>query len=110
VRILADIVEACKTNQPVDNEELKYALLVYVSMFNIEHAQFQKELSGKGTIECLRQIRLESSFKMYHTALNKSPKEYLGWDNDPANPAYQKFHAAGSKLIDKIIKKAEEKK
>jgi hypothetical protein len=41
---------------------------------------------------------------MYHDALNKSPKEYLGWNNDPENPDYQKFHAMGSKLVDKALR------
>jgi hypothetical protein len=41
---------------------------------------------------------------MYGKALNKSPKEYLGWNNDPENPEYQKFHAMGSRLVDKALR------
>jgi len=108
MRILADIVEDCKCNKRPDYEELRYALLVYSFMLNMDHRVLRECLtSEKEMAPIIKKMRAENSFNMYHTALNKSPKEYLGWNNDPENPEYQKFHEMGSKLVDKIIAKRE---
>jgi hypothetical protein len=62
-------------------------------------------VEGKMPNEFIRKMKLESGLcTMYGKALNKSPKEYLGWNNDPENPEYQKFHAMGSKLVDKALR------
>jgi len=106
MRILSEIVEATKTNQPVEFEELRYALLVYVSMMNMDHRKLRDTLLAEKPIpEFIRKMKADNSFNMYHNALNKSPKEYLGWNNDPENPEYQRFHEMGCKLIDKIVSK-----
>lgn len=108
MRILADIVEDVKCNKKPDYEELRYALLVYNFMFFMDHKVLGEELSReKETPKFIRDMRLKNSFDMYHNALNKSPKEYLGWNDDPENPEYQKFHEMGSKLVDKVIQKIE---
>lgn len=95
VRNLIDIVEDVKDGNRPDYEELRYALLVYVSMFNIEHRQLREVLMREGA-------QPKNSFDMYKSALNKSPKEWLGWANDPENPDYQKLRKAGNKVIDKV--------
>jgi len=72
-------------------DELRYALLAYVSMFNIEHRQLRDELSNENPQpKFIRDIKLKNSFDMYKGALSKSPKDWLGWNNDPDNPDYQK--------------------
>ena len=93
-----------------DYEELRYSVLVLTSMLNMDHRKLRETLlSEKPKAEFIRKLEADNSFKMYHTALNKSPKEYLGWNNDPENPEYQKFHAMGNKLVDKIIAKHQSK-
>ena len=110
MRTLYEIVEDAKTNTKPDYDELLYALLVYVSMFNLEHHILREELTReKESNKTFKDMKLKNSFGMYHTALNKSPKEYLGWNNDPENPDYQQFHQMGVKLADKFIAKAEDK-
>lgn len=104
MRTLNEIVEMCKGNERLDYDELRYALLVYVSMMNRDHRKLRDTLLAKESRpEFIRKIEAENSFNMYKTALNKSPKEYLGWNNDPENPEYQKFHKMGSKLVDRLI-------
>lgn len=102
MRNLSDIVEDCKLNKVVDPEELKYALLVYVSMMNIASSTIRNmnPTASPGYLV----LQQEHIHNVYHTALNRSPKEYLGWNNDPENPEYQKFHAMGNRLLDKALK------
>ena len=109
MRTLSEIIEMVKCNKRPDYDELKYALLTYVSMMNNDHNQLKRELlSEKRSSAFIRKLEAENSFNMYKTALNKSPKEYLGWNNDPENPEYKKFHKIGNKLVDKLIKKGNE--
>ncbi|MEC0170847.1 hypothetical protein [Paenibacillus graminis] len=87
----------------------KKKLLVYSSMLNIEHRQLREELMrDKPQPQFLRDMKLKNSFDMYKGALNKSPKEYLGWNDAPQNPEYQRMRKSGEKLIDKVIEQVEE--
>lgn len=100
---LFEIVEVVKDGKKPEYEDLKYALLAYVSMFNIEHRQLHEELMrDKPQPQFLRDMKLKNSFDMYKGVLNKNPKEWLGWDNDPDNPNYQRLRDAGSKAIEAI--------
>lgn len=104
MRKLYDIIEDVKDNKKPDYEELRYALLVYESMFILEHRRLREELiSEKETPEFIKELQLRNSFEMFKTALNKSPKEFLGWNNDPENPEYQRFRKASIKLLDRLI-------
>lgn len=72
-------------------EELYYALLIYESMFIIDHRNLINELTTeKETNALLKKMKAEASYDMYKKALDANPKEYLGWNNDPANSEYQK--------------------
>jgi hypothetical protein len=108
LRNLSEIIEECKTNGKPDYEELRYSVLVLISMLNIDHSKLKEALAReKESPKFIKDLQLKNSHDMYRTALSKSPKEYLGWNNDPENPEYQKFHKLGNKLIDKVIKNME---
>lgn len=105
MRTLFEIIEDVKDNKKPDYEELRYALLVYSFMFNMDHRNLREELlQEERTAKFIRELKAQNSFDMAKNALNKSPKEYLGWNSDPENPDYQKFRKAGDKLIEKIMK------
>lgn len=109
MRNLYDIVEDVKDGKKPEYEELRYALLVYVAMFNMDHRNLREELfREKETPEFIRKMKATNSFDMFKKALNSDPKVYIGKD-DPDNPEYQKFRKIGNKLLEKIIKKSEEK-
>lgn len=104
MRTLYEIIKDVKDNKSPDYEELRYALLVYESMFNMNTITLRSILSSDREIpKPIKDLMWENSYKMAHTALNQSPKEYLGWNNDPENPDYQKFRQAGNELIEKIL-------
>ncbi|WHH59140.1 hypothetical protein [Petroclostridium sp. X23] len=105
MRTLSEIIEITKTNGKPDYEELRYSVLVLTALLNMDHRKLRETLlAEKPRQEFIRKLEAENSFNMYKTALNKSPKDYLGWNNDPENPEYQRFHAIGSKLVDKALK------
>jgi len=107
MRNLADIIEECKLNGRPDYDELRYSVLVMTGILNLVNSELVRlYVEGEMPRELIRKMKLDGGVcTMYGKALNKSPKEYLGWNNDPENPEYQKFHAMGNKLLDKIIAK-----
>lgn len=108
MRNLVDIIEDCKDNKKPDYEELRYAVLALAAIQSFDHRKLREVcMDEKPKSEMIRKMIAENSFSMYKTALNKSPKEYLGWNNDPENPEYQDFRKVGNKLLERAIKETE---
>ncbi|MEW8985759.1 MAG: hypothetical protein AB2401_01890 [Bacillus sp. (in: firmicutes)] len=79
MRKLGEIVELVKQGEQPEYDELKYALLAYVSMMNIEHRQLREQLlRDKPQPKFIRDVKVKNSFDMYKGALETSPKEWLG--------------------------------
>ena len=107
MRTLYEIIESAKDGDMPTHEECYWAMLCYEFMFNMDHKNLRDELSGeKPTVGFIKNLRLGNSHKMYYTALNKSPKEYLGESGDPNSLEYQRFRKLGNKILDKVIGKS----
>jgi hypothetical protein len=102
MRNTSEIIEDCKLNKPVDNAELRYSVIALTSLMNMA----MSVLNGfyKENMKIFDKMRIENVRQAYKTVLNKSPKEWLGWNNDPENPDYQRFYAVGSKLVEKALR------
>lgn len=106
MRNLSEIIDDCKTNGRPDYEELRYSVLVMTGILNLVNSELTKlYVEGKMPPEFIRKLKLDGGIcSMYGKALNKSPKDYLGWNHDPENPEYQRFHAMCNKLVEKNLK------
>ena len=105
MRTLYEIIDSAKSGDMPTHEECYYAMLVYEFMFTMDHIRLREELLAENRPpEMIRKLFAENSFRMYKGALDKSPKEYLGWNDNPANPEYQKRRKIGEKILDKAIK------
>ena len=106
MRDLAGIIEACKLNEKPSVDELRYAVIALASLTNMAVSAltkiYENEILSDSPLS--NKIRVENVRRAYGIALNKSPKEWLGWENDPENPEYQRFHAMGVKLLEKALK------
>ena len=104
MRTLFEIITDVKDGEKPDYEEIRYALLVYEFMFNMDHRVLQEELlREKDSPGFIKKMRVDNSFDMFKKALGKSPKEYLGPNHDPENTEYQKHRKIGKKILNKII-------
>ena len=102
MRDLADIIEACKLNEKPSVDELRYAVIALTSLDNMAMGVLM-DFYRDGA-KPLTKTRVKDIYEAHNTALNKSPKEWLGWNNDPENPEYQRFHAMGVKLVERALK------
>ena len=104
MRTLYEIIEDVQDGKKPEYEEIRYALLAYRSMFVMDHRNLREELMGeKPSPDFVKKMRADNSFAMFKGAMNKSPKEWVGWGNDPDNPEYQKFRKMGEKILGKIV-------
>ena len=111
---LLDIIEAVKSNEPVDTENMIYTILALDSLLFFETQSIRTLANGRRQNEKPGFIydplyQEKQSFRRIKNAIEKDPKEWLGWNNDPKNPDYQydkeMAHKVLDKIIDKVIKK-----
>jgi hypothetical protein len=112
---LYEIIEAAKSNKPVDKEDMIYAIIALDGLWLFEKRAIRDLAEAKrGDRQPILggdPIHQEKeSFRRAKAALSKDPKEYVGWINDPKNPDYQRFRRSANNLMEKIIKKTKEKK
>lgn len=104
MRTLNDIIDAVKSNEETTKEELLYALLT-VNALSIFDRQSLEKLAEKDTNPHLFSAgyQFKESWRRWKEAGNKNPKDWLGYNNDPTNPEYQKERKIFKKLADKIV-------
>ena len=106
MRTLSEIIDSAKDGNMPTHEECYWAMLCFNALLNDDHRRLREELlAEKPTPGYIRATKANNSFNAYKSALNKSPKEWLGPNHDPSNPEYQKYRKMGNKIINKFITK-----
>lgn len=103
---LVDIIDDTKDNKKPDYEELRYAVLALTALLNLDHIDLKT--IEKDTSDLILNLKKKNSQERFHVALNMSPKEWIGWGDDPENPEYQKFRKVGKRIFSNIEKKLRE--
>lgn len=101
MRTLFEIIEAAKGGDPTTHEECLYALLAYSGLAHFDASALRRiafEPSKWNTPE--RQA--EESHRRWKMALEKSPKEWLGPSNDPANESCRQRVRMARRIFDKV--------
>lgn len=104
MRTLSQIMDAVKENQPATEEELRYTLLAMDALSHWDR-NFLIRFAGNDKPNVVRcELEANESFRRWKTALGAEPKTYVGWNNDPANPEYQRRRSIALKIADKALK------
>ncbi len=75
MRTLTQICYAVRRNQPVEPDELRYAVAAYdVLLAKLNVGQDPQQMAA------------------FFEAAESCPKAYIGWENDPENPEAVKWH------------------
>lgn len=94
MRTLGEIVEITLSGGQPEYDELRYALCAMQALLSFDMNALASlataEEEGKKPFLIGSAIfQHRESFNRKKGAMEKSPKEYLGWGNDPKNPDYQ---------------------
>jgi hypothetical protein len=106
MRTLFEIVEAAKIGDPTTHEECLYALLAYAGLAHFD-SRALAELAHEPSRFRTPMSEAEESFRRWKTALNKSPRDWLGPSNDPANEECRQRVRLARKLFDKVAGRQE---
>lgn len=106
MRTLFEIAEAAKANEPTTHEECLYAMLAYQALHQFTAQALRRLCEHPNLVHGPLGIAFERSedFNRHKAALNESPVEYVGWENDPKNPDYQAFRKTALHLYDQATK------
>ena len=104
MRTLFEIVDAAKIGEPTTHEECLYALLAYSGLAHFDSSAL-RQLAFEPSKFRTPERQAEESFKRWKAALEKSPKDWLGPDNDPANEECRERVRMARRLFDKVVPK-----
>ena len=112
---LTEIIEEVKSGKSPEYEELRYAVLVLSSLLHFEanaiRQLYGKELEGKYNPKLFGlEWEANEGHRRRQLAYNKSPKEWIGWENDPQNIEYLQRRKQIKDVFSNIVDKIEQKK
>ena len=108
MRTLFEIVEAVKVGEPTTHEECLYALLAYAGLAYFDSSALRK-LAHEPSKFRTPESEAEESHRRWKAALDKSPRDWLGPNNDPANAACRDRVKLARKVFDKVLSATEER-
>jgi hypothetical protein len=92
---LGEIIDQVRSGEKPDYEELRYAICAMDALMTFDRMALMKlsvaESEGKKPVLIYSaQWQFEENFNRVKRALGQSPKEFMGWNNDPENPEFLK--------------------
>ncbi len=97
---LYQIIEQAKDGNKPTYDECYWSMLVLDSLLTFSSEDLRLAKKSPKMIDFI----ISESHKRIKNALGKIPKNFIGWENDPANPEHQKFRKLALKLFDKALK------
>lgn len=110
-KTLHEVIAAVRDGQPVDHDDLRYAVCALDALSTFDRMAFMKlaeaEREGKKPfMTTSAQWQWEEHFNRQKRAAATAPKDYVGWNNDPDNPEFQARRGTAKKIMQKVGKGA----
>lgn len=111
MRSLDEIINAVRDGQRPEYDELRYAVCAMEAL-GVFHQQALLKLATaevegrKPVLVYSAQFQWEEHVRRDGVARSKSPKEWVGWNNDPDNPEFLERRKASQRIYDKLQAKA----
>lgn len=111
MRTLGEIIEACRSGEKPSVDELRYAVCAMDALMTFDRQALWKlaeaEQEGKKPFMVYSGVwQRDENFGRVKRALEKTPKEYVGWNNDPDNPEFQERRGKSVRMMESMIKGA----
>ncbi len=114
MKTLVEIVSAVRDGERPDYDELRYAVCAMEALATFDRMAFMRlaeaEREGKKPfLTTSAQWQWEEHFNRHKRAGAKSPKDFVGWSNDPDNPEFLARRKAAMKIMGKAMAEPEGK-
>lgn len=110
MRTLEEIVDLARSGDKPEYDELRYAVCAMQSLLIFDSRSLMRlaERADEGkSIATLAKVEFEEWFRRMKGANTKSPKDWLGPNNDPDNPAFQERRKQSTAIYEAFAGKAE---
>lgn len=113
MRTLGEIIDLVKEGEKPEYDELRYAVCALESLVTFDAIALRNLAEGereskKKILTYSAEWQYEDNFNRIKRTYEKSPKEWLGWNNDPDNPEYVERRKKNIKIMENIIRKTKE--
>src|SRR4051794_29298099 len=99
MRTLFEIVDGAKDGNRPSPEECYFAMLALSALLAMDHHDLRDVCSDPRPLKC--RLLMDGSFRRCKAALDADPQKWLG-DQVPGNPEYDRFRAAGKRLLGRL--------
>lgn len=99
MRTLFEIIESAKDGSKPTHDECYWAMLALDALHNFDARDV---MEMKSDSELRRDLRASESFNRNKRTLNIPPDKWIGWNNDPANPEYQRMRKMAFGILAKV--------
>jgi hypothetical protein len=109
MRSTLEIIIAVKESKPATEDELRLALLVMSNMEHLVRRELEALAAAVEQDKPSAKLRVGFARKTLETmfyARKKDPLEWLGPENTPGNPEYERRYAMAIKLLEKVEQQA----
>lgn len=103
MRNLSEIIETAKDGEMPSHEECYWAMLALDALGFFDHRALS-DLANRPNKIFGPDHYWKESFNRRKRAYLKDPQTYVGPNNDPSNPDYQKMRTVALKIYDKALK------
>lgn len=113
MKTLGEIIDQVKEGKKPEYDEIRYAVCALDSLLTFDGMAFRKLAEGemeskKKVLVYSAEWQYEDNFNRNKRAFSTSPKDWLGWNNNPDNPEYVNRRKNNIKLMENILRKTKE--
>jgi hypothetical protein len=110
LRTLLEIILSVKDGEKPDYEELRYAVCALDGLRFFDFRALSNLAEGKRELKrpiytYSAEWQFQECAKRTERAMNKSPKEWVGWNNDPDNIEFLESRKISISIANKILEK-----
>jgi hypothetical protein len=104
---LGDIIDSVRDGEKPEYEDLRYAICAMDALMTFDRMALMKlseaESEGKKPVLVYSaKYQFKENFDRVKLALEKPPKEYIGWNNDPDNPEFLNRRNKAKRIMSKF--------
>lgn len=105
---LQEIITAVRDGKAVESDDMAYAICAMGALMTFDHRALMnlveaEEEGKKPFLVYSAKFQYSERFNRLKKAMAKPPKEWVGWNNDPKNPAFQERRKSSIGLMNKLM-------
>ncbi|MEN6440518.1 MAG: hypothetical protein ABFD97_18240 [Syntrophobacter sp.] len=104
MRTLFEIIESAKDGNKPNHEECYWSMLALEALSTFDSIALRRLADGKERKFMTAEWQHKESWNRWKRALGVSPRHWVGPNNDPESPDYQRMRSISKKLFYKVMK------